>query len=180
MKTHCVLVVITVLLLGSGAGHITQSQVSENGIRSAIRRSLRSAGYEVTERRTGIDDEVVALEFRDSDAYKPSSRMLFRVRSLHPWAREASTYFRYWLIRETYDSEAQAAKRIEEYKEGYEERLTPEDTGRQSMISKTNIRVDARRRGSIVYLLVTDGAYTFFDDKSQRKILDTLLKARNT
>jgi hypothetical protein len=102
--------------------------------------------------------------------------MLFRVRSLHPWARDVSFFFRYWLIRETYDSETQAEKRVEEYTVGYAERLAPDDPSRQLMVSKTILRIDARRRGSIVYLLVTDGAYTLFDDRSQGKILDTVLK----
>jgi hypothetical protein len=177
MKTpQCVLVAITVLLSGSGAGENAQTPLSENEIHVAITRSLRSAGYEVTEKRAGSDDAVVALEYRDSDTYKPSSRMLFRVRSLHPWAKDVSFFFRYWLIRETYDSVTQAEKRVEEYTVGYTERLAPDDENRQFMVSKTILRIDARRRGSIVYLLVTDGAYTLFDDRSQGKILDTVLK----
>jgi hypothetical protein len=173
---HCVLVAITVLLSGAGAGENAQSRSSENEIHAAITRSLRSVGYQVTERRAGIDAQVVALEYRDSDAYKPSSRMLFRVRSLHPWARDVSFFFRYWLIRETYDSEAQAEKRVGEYMVGYAERLAPDGENRQLMVSKTILRVDARRRASIVYLLVTDGFYTYLDDNNQGKILDTVLK----
>jgi hypothetical protein len=47
-------------------------------------------------------------------------------------------------------------------------------------ISKTIIRVGARRRGTTVYLLVTDGAYTLFDDKGRDKMLDAVSKAKGT
>ncbi|HEV2861226.1 MAG TPA: hypothetical protein VGX48_09480 [Pyrinomonadaceae bacterium] len=60
----------------------------------------------------------------------------------------------------------------------YTERLaTPEMSS--FMVSKTIIRVGARRRGATVYLLVTDGAYTLSDDaKNRERLLEALVKTR--
>ena len=179
MKIRFYVLAAIIILICFAAVHNAQHSSSEDKIHAAIAQSVGPIGYQVTEKRADSDDEVIKLEYRDSETYGPSSRMLFRLRSLKPWKNYASTYFRYWLIRETYESQAQAEKRVAEYKEGYSERLETEMMSRH-MISKTIIRVDARRRGTTVYLLVTDGLYTADDDKSQRKILDTLIKAGNT
>jgi hypothetical protein len=111
--------------------------------------------------------------------YNPSTRMVFRLRSLRPWARDSKTYFRYWLFRETYESEEKAEIRVKEYLTNYTERLAT--SGMSShMVSKLILRVDAKRRGITAYLLVTDGAYTFFDDKKREWILETVVKADGT
>jgi hypothetical protein len=180
MVIHLYLLTVVATLLPSlSLSREVKPPLNENKIRAAIVRPLLSLGYEVTERRTGSDNEVVELEYRDSDAYNPSNRMLLRLRSLRPWAKSTSTYFRYWLVRETYDSQEEAEKRVKEYMVDYHERLA---TAKKSshMVSKTILRVDARRRGTTVYLLVTDGAYTANDDKKQERILDTIVNGKNT
>lgn len=162
-----------------GDARLSHASGGGDDLRAAIDRSVRAAGYEITGRRPAHDGEIVSLETRDADAYGPSSRAVFRLRSLRPWARSSSTYFRYWLLRETYESEARAEKRVAEYMTNYEERLATQGMS-SHMISKTIIRVGARRRGAIVYLLVTDGAYTLYDDKGRGKLLDALVKAKGT
>jgi hypothetical protein len=158
------LTLVSMLLVAASVGHLPVASAGEREIRAAVARSVRASGYEVTERRAGHDGEVVALEMRD--AYGPSTRVIFRLRSVRPWGRSSSTHFRYWLVRETYQTEERAAKRAAEYMAGYTERLASAGASRH-MISKTIIRVGARRRGATVYLLVTDGAYTLYDDSGR-------------
>lgn len=168
-----------VLLFIWGSGQAASSSASEAKIRAAIARSVRIAGYEVTDRPFGNDDQVISLEGRDAEAYRPSTRMFVRLRSVRPWSRSASTHFRYWLFRETFDTEGRAEDRVRQYLNNYEERLATPEMSRH-MISKTIIRAGVRRRGTVVYMLVTDGAYTLFDDKNREKILTALLRAKNT
>ena len=173
------LAITSALLIAAGVGQPPSASGSDREILAAIARCVRAVGYEVTDKRPGHDGVVVSLEMRDADAYRPSTRAVIRLRSLRPWGRSPSTYFRYWLLRETYESEAQAEKRVAEYMAGYTERLAGEG-GSSFEISKAIIRVGARRRGATVYLLVTDGAYTLSDDKRRDKMLDAIVKARGT
>jgi hypothetical protein len=173
------LAIISALLVAAGAVHLSSASDGDRRLSAAIDRSVRTAGYEVTDRRSGLDGDVVSLEGRDAEAYGPSARSVFRLRSIRPWGRSRDTYFRYWLARETYDSEGRAEKRVAEYMTDYTGRLATEGES-SHMISKTIIRVGARRRGTTVYLLVTDGAYTLFDDKGRDKMLDAVSKARGT
>lgn len=175
----CLLAVVPALVVVAGFREPSRGAGGEREIHAAVARAARSAGYEVTERRSAHDGEVVGLEGRDADAYGPSTRAVFRLRSLRPWSRSASTYFRYWLLRETYDSEGRAERRAAEYMTNYTERLaTPEMSSH--VVSKSIIRVGARRRGATAYLLVTDGAYTLSDDKNRDKLLDALVKTKGT
>ena len=170
---------VPALLVAAIAGQLSSASAGDREIRAAIARSVRAAGYEVTDKKPGHDGEVMSLEMRDADAYDPSTRAVFRLRSIRPWGRSPSTYFRYWLLRETYESEERAERRAAEYMEGYTERLAA-GGGSSFEISKAIIRVGARRRGATVYLLVTDGAYTLSDDKGRDKLLDAVVKARGT
>lgn len=174
----CGLMILGVLLFISGRGQVSWTSANEAKIRAAIARSVRTIGYEVKGQPFGNDEQVVSLEDRDAEAYKPSTRMFARLRSVRPWRRSAATYFRYWLFRETYDTEERAEDRVKQYLANYEERLATPEMSRH-MISKTILRVGVRRRGTVVYMLVTDGAYTLFDDKNREKILDAILKAKN-
>jgi hypothetical protein len=179
MARLCGLLIVAVMLFILGSGRTSWASANEARIRAAIARSVRTIGYEVKDRAYGNDESVLSLEGRDAEAYKPSTRMFVRLRSLRPWRRSASTYFRYWLFRETYDTEERAEERARQYLASYEERLAT--SGMSShMISKTILRVGVKRRGTAVYMLVTDGAYTLFDDKNREKILEAILKAKNT
>jgi len=171
------LAISSALLVAAGVGH--SSAAGDRAVAAAIARSVRAAGYEVTDRRPGHDGEVGSLEERDAAAYGPSTRAVFRLRSLRPWGRSSSTFFRYWLARETYESEERAERRAAEYMVGYTERLAV-GGGSSFEISKAIIRVGARRRGATVYLLVTDGAYTLSDDRGRDKMLDAVSKAKGT
>jgi hypothetical protein len=174
-----ILIVVLAMLTTAGGGQLPHGPGGDGELRTAIARSIRAAGYEVTDKRPGHDGEVVSLEERDAAAYGPSTRAIFRLRSLRPWGRSPSTYFRYWLLRETYESEGRAEKRAAEYMTDYTERLASAAES-SHMISKTIIRVGVRRRGATVYLLVTDGAYTLSDDKGRDKMLDAIVKAKGT
>lgn len=178
MARLCRLMILAVLLFSLGSGQVSWASANDAKIRAAIARSLRPIGYEVKDQPFGNDDQVLSLEARDAEAYKPSTRMFVRLRSVRSWRRSAATYFRYWLFRESYETEERAEERARQYLANYEERLATPEMSRH-MISKTIIRVGVKRRGTVVYMLVTDGAYTLFDDKSREKILDTLLKAKN-
>lgn len=180
-NVFCVLFVLATLLTGlsSSSGRLSQSSGAEKRIRAAIDGIVRNVGYEVTNRRFGADETVLPLEERDAEAYKPSTRVYFKLRSLRPARNSSDLYYRYWLFRETYDSEERAEKRAREYQTNYTERLATEQMT-SFMISKYIIRVDAARRGTTVYLLVTDGAYTLFDDKNRDKILASIVRAKNT
>lgn len=143
--------------------------------RAVIEGSIRRLGYEITDRRRGSDSDVISLEDRDSSSYQPLTRTLFRLRSLKPWPRDPATYYSYWLFRETFPTETQAERRVKEYLTNYTDRLATPQLSRH-MISKTILRAGAKRRGATVYLLVTDAAYTFFDDKNSQRILDALIR----
>ncbi|HVG34046.1 MAG TPA: hypothetical protein VM911_13235 [Pyrinomonadaceae bacterium] len=178
MARLCGLMTLAVMLFIWSSGQASLAAANEAKIRAAIAQSVRTIGYEVTDRPFGNDEQVVSLEGRDAEAYKPSTRMFVRLRSVRAWRRSAATHFRYWLFREAYDTEERAEDRVKQYLANYEERLaTPEMSSH--MISKTIIRVGVRRRGAVVYMLVTDGAYTLFDDKNREKILSAILKAKN-
>ena len=175
-----VLTTLTTLLVGIAAGEYFRVSGGEREIRAAVARAAAAAGYEVTERRAAHDGEVVGLENRDADSYGPSTRAVFRLRSLRPRARSSDIFFRYWLLRETYKSEEGAEKRVAEYMKNYTERLATPGMSRH-VVSKSIIRVGARRRGTTVYLLVTDGAYTLSDDvKNREQLMDALAKAKGT
>jgi hypothetical protein len=158
---------------------LSQTTAETERIRAAIDRRVRTIGYEVTERKFGGDETVLPLEERDSETYKPSTRIYFRLRSLRPARIASNTYYRYWLFRETYDSEESAEKRVREYQRGYTERLATQQMS-SFMISKLDIRVAAARRGTTVYMLVTDGAYILSDDKNRDKILTSIAQGKNT
>ncbi len=169
LKRDLVLVGFSLLFWSSVACGI-QTSDADVGIRAAISQIVTAAGYEVTDKNSTVNREVTDLEQRDANAYRPSSRTFVRLRSVREWSREAGTYFRYWLARETYESEDQAEKRVQEYLTDFHERLaTPEYTSH--MVSKTIVRVGARRRNKTVYLLVTDAAYTLYDDRQQRDVM---------
>lgn len=178
MARLCGLMTLAVMLFIWGSGQAALAEAQEAKIRAAIARSVRTIGYKITDRPFGNDDQVLSLEGRDAEAYKPSTRMFVRLRSVRPWRRSATTYFRYWLFRETYDTEERAEARVRQYLANYEERLATPEMSRH-MISKTILRVGVRRRGTLVYMLVTDGAYTLFDDQHREKILGAILKAKN-
>jgi hypothetical protein len=178
MARICGLMTLAMMLFIWGSVQGSWASDNETKIRAAIARSVRTIGYEVTDRPFGNDEQVLSLEGRDAEAYKPSTRMFVRLRSVRPWKRSTATHFRYWLFRETYDTEERADGRLKQYLVNYEERLATPEMSRH-MISKTILRVGVRRRGTVVYMLVTDGAYTLFDDKNREKILGAILKAKN-
>ena len=176
----CLLTAAPLLLAVGGVGQHSRVSGGEREILAAVGRVARTAGYEVTERRPAHDAGVVGLENQDAEAYGPYTRAVFRLRSLRPWARSRDTYFRYWLLRETYETEGQAEKRAAEYMTNYTERLATPEMSRHE-VSKSTIRVGARRRGTTVYLLTTDGAYTLSDDvKNRERLMDALVKAKGT
>jgi hypothetical protein len=88
---------------------------------------------------------------------------------------------RYWLTRETYNTEQAAERRVSEYlSPDYAKRIVTalgeKATllwGNTTYVSKTVQRISAKRHDTIVYLLATDVYHDFLNDRKRQNAILT-------
>lgn len=144
--------IVCVALLGACSGD--KREVSaESGL--TLSKVVSTFGYEVVE--TDPAKEYVALEKQDRGFYKPVTHESARIRSLKQLdGYHGPTLGNYFLSIEVYNTQEEARKRAEEYRNL--SRLASETGLDENGLSKMTVRCWGYASGKRAYLLTTHAA----------------------